>query len=63
MPEYKLTYFNLRGRAELSRLIFAYAGQKFQDVRLEPEQWPEFKESELKKINKFSEGSFVEMRL
>jgi len=45
MPEYKLTYFNLRGRAELSRLIFAYAGQKFQDVRIEREQWPELKET------------------
>ena len=59
MPEYKLTYFNLRGRAELSRLIFAYAGQKFQDVRIEREQWPELKESESMKMNRFSEDSFV----
>eukprot|EP01120_Amphizonella_sp_Union-15-10_P011794 TRINITY_DN509_c0_g1_i8.p1 TRINITY_DN509_c0_g1~~TRINITY_DN509_c0_g1_i8.p1 ORF type:complete len:215 (-),score=50.57 TRINITY_DN509_c0_g1_i8:76-720(-) len=30
---YKLHYFNLRARGELSRLIFAYANKHFEDVR------------------------------
>lgn len=36
MSDYKLTYFNGRARAELTRLIFAVAGQKYKDERF---QW------------------------
>ncbi|KAK0050281.1 glutathione S-transferase 7 [Biomphalaria pfeifferi] len=36
----KLIYFNGRGRAELSRLILAVAGQKYEDVRIVGENWP-----------------------
>ena len=43
MSTYKLHYFNGRGRAEVSRLIFAAAGQKFEDTRFEREQWPALK--------------------
>ncbi|CAF0717784.1 unnamed protein product [Brachionus calyciflorus] len=43
MTEYKLYYFNGKGRAEVIRLIFAAAGQKYQDIRFEREQWPELK--------------------
>ncbi|CAF1035048.1 unnamed protein product [Adineta steineri] len=39
MPSYKLSYFNARGVAEVSRLIFAVAGEKFEDVRYERDQW------------------------
>jgi len=34
MPTYKLTYFDIRGLAEAARLIFAHAGQKYEDIRL-----------------------------
>jgi glutathione S-transferase len=43
MTTYKLTYFNGRGRAELSRLVFAAAGVQYQDVRLEMGQWAALK--------------------
>jgi glutathione S-transferase len=43
MSTYKLYYFNFRGRGETARLIFAAAGQKFEDVRFEREQWPSLK--------------------
>jgi len=44
---YKLTYFKVRGRAELSRLIFAQAGVQYEDVRLERAQWQQLQPSEL----------------
>lgn len=43
MPEYKLYYFNFKGRAETIRLLFAAAGQKYEDIRFEHDNWPEFK--------------------
>ncbi|CAF1035180.1 unnamed protein product [Adineta steineri] len=43
MPSYKLYYFNGRGRGEVSRLIFAAAGQKYEDIRYEQDQWPPHK--------------------
>ena len=43
MSTYKLHYFNARGRGEISRLIFAAAGQKYEDIRFEREQWPSIK--------------------
>ena len=46
MAAYKLYYFNVRGSAESSRIIFAQANVKYEDIRFEAEQWPkEYKES------------------
>ncbi|XP_052780990.1 glutathione S-transferase-like [Mya arenaria] len=45
MPSYKFTYFNGKGRAEVSRLLFAAAGKAFDDVRIDSAQW-----SDLKKV-------------
>merc|ERR1711963_290456 len=38
MPNIKLTYFDLRARAEPRRLLLAYAGAKYEDKRL-PAPW------------------------
>lgn len=46
MPEYKLIYFNARGRAELIRWIFAYGDIAFTDERFERNDWPAKKQSE-----------------
>jgi len=43
MPSYKVVYFNGRGRAEILRLTLAQAGQEFEDVRIERDQWAELK--------------------
>uniref|UniRef100_A0A914VUJ9 glutathione transferase n=1 Tax=Plectus sambesii TaxID=2011161 RepID=A0A914VUJ9_9BILA len=43
MPQYKLSYFNLMGRAEPMRLMFAYAGVAYEDHRIEGQQWAELK--------------------
>ncbi|CAF1338211.1 unnamed protein product [Adineta steineri] len=43
MSTYKLYYFNGRGRAEVARLIFAAAGQNFEDIRYEHSEWPSHK--------------------
>ncbi len=40
MPNYTLNYFNGRGRAELTRLIFAASGTQFTDDRVEFAEWP-----------------------
>jgi len=43
MPNYKLTYFDGRGRAETIRLAFAAAGIKYVDNRIEKTAWPALK--------------------
>ena len=45
MSTYKLIYFNSKGRAETSRFIFAQAGVKYEDKRVEKEEWAQLKPS------------------
>lgn len=45
MPAYKLYYFNAKGRAEVCRLLFAAAGAKYEDIRIEGTEWPKKKPS------------------
>merc|ERR1711970_1528172 len=45
MSSIKLTYFNLRGRAELARLILAQAGAQYEDCRVEQGNWPDLKKT------------------
>ena len=40
---YSLHYFDGRGRAETTRLVFAQAGQKFEDLRHTHEEWAKLK--------------------
>ena len=47
MPSYKLYYFPGRGRAELSRFVFAQAGVQYEDVRVKGEEWGKLKPGEL----------------
>ena len=46
MPTYKLSYFDVRGRAEVARLLFVKSGTEFEDNRLDfflTDEWPQFK--------------------
>jgi len=46
MSSYKLYYFNVRGAGEVSRIIFAQADVKYEDIRFEGDQWKnEYKDS------------------
>ncbi|XP_067684268.1 glutathione S-transferase 1-like [Haliotis asinina] len=45
MPSYKYTYFNLRARGEIPRLILRNAGVDFEDNRIEFSEWPTVKAS------------------
>lgn len=39
MPTYKLYYFNVRGRAEIIRLVFQAAGVSYEDIRVSFDEW------------------------
>jgi len=43
--DYKLTYFNARGRGEIIRLVLVTAGVPFEDKRIEHSDWPAKKSS------------------
>lgn len=43
---FKLYYFDIQALAEPIRYIFAYAGQKYEDVRVGRDEWVNLKSSE-----------------
>ena len=43
MPSYKLYYFPVKGVAEPIRLLFAYKGIQYEDIRIPGDKWPETK--------------------
>merc|ERR1712168_1480039 len=45
MPSYKLIYFESKGRAELTRCMFAYGDIQYTDERFPRAEWPEKKKS------------------
>ena len=52
----KLTYFNLKGRAELARLILAQAEVAYSDCRISKEEWQSLKPS---KSESFSQSGLT----
>jgi glutathione S-transferase len=48
-PKIKLTYFDLKCRAELSRLILAQDGVEYEDCRITGAAWTAFKPSKSKR--------------
>ncbi|XP_051822286.1 hematopoietic prostaglandin D synthase [Antechinus flavipes] len=45
MPHYKLIYFNMRGRAEIIRYLFAYLEIQYEDHRISQDDWPTVKQT------------------
>ncbi|KAI0988411.1 hypothetical protein GJ496_003259 [Pomphorhynchus laevis] len=42
---YRLVYFDVKGRGEAIRLLFSAANVDFEDVRVNPDEWKEIKDS------------------
>ncbi|XP_075716773.1 hematopoietic prostaglandin D synthase [Rhinoderma darwinii] len=45
MSNYKLTYFNFQGRAEILRYLLAYTNTEFEDHRIEYKDWSAHKDA------------------
>ena len=52
-PKIKLTYFDVRARAELSRIILAQAGVEYEDCRIKGEEWQKMKPSKRFRVRHF----------
>lgn len=46
-PKFKLSYFNVKALAEPIRLLFAYGGIDYEDVRVSQDEWAVLKPSNL----------------
>ena len=46
MSKVKFTYFDFRARGELSRLVWAAAGKKYEEVTVQFPDWPKLKPGE-----------------
>lgn len=44
-PKFKLSYFNVKALGEPIRLIFAYGGIEYEDIRVTQEEWAVLKPS------------------
>ncbi len=53
MVHYKLIYFNAKGRAEISRMLFAQAGVEYEDKRLSGEEFQALKPSKCNAVKHF----------
>nr|QGZ00482.1 glutathione S-transferase sigma1 [Glyphodes pyloalis]QOL02382.1 glutathione S-transferase sigma 1 protein [Glyphodes pyloalis] len=45
MPKVVFSYFPVKALGESARLLLSYGGQDFEDNRVTPEKWPEYKPS------------------
>ena len=43
MGRCRLVYFDLKARAEVARLMFAYADEEYEDKRVANEEWADYK--------------------
>lgn len=46
-PKFKLSYFNVKALAEPIRLLFAYGGVDYEDIRVSHEEWVVLKPSKI----------------
>lgn len=51
MPEVKVYYFQVKALGEPIRLLLAYGGQEFEDIRLTQADWSALKPSLYTNIN------------
>lgn len=45
MPDYKFYYFDARGLGDIVRQLFKLGNIPFEDIRINGEQWPQYKDS------------------